>query len=244
MERQPPQSHLREKRRSFHGEPHPRSSKRHSRTEESFRHSIHGPELQATRRTTSRQSQHRPRRTSSATPRARPVPREGVSSPHARPAEAIALRDLPGLQGSARHHHNTPPTTYQPKVKANFTLKENPYIHTYAGRIVAAEMGYLKLPSSCRLPASWTASNDQFIAYLATHAPLVRGRVPLNEASCERYSTQRIAKMCSERFPQFRHIRIPAASIENRLAILDLSDNDYFNAPYGAYRSEAWGQDI
>ena len=38
--------------------------------------------------------------------------------------------------------------------------------------------------------------------------------------------------------------RIAVAAIESRLAILDLSMNNYFNLPYGCYNFEEWGYGI
>jgi hypothetical protein len=32
--------------------------------------------------------------------------------------------------------------------------------------------------------------------------------------------------------------------IENRLALLDRLDNEYFKMPYGAYAMEGWGRGI
>ncbi|KAN0110341.1 hypothetical protein V8E51_006728 [Hyaloscypha variabilis] len=101
--------------------------------------------------------------------------------------------------------------------------------------------------ASCsKLPPPWNSTHDRFIAYLATHAPLDRnGRVPYQEERRERWSNRDIAQLVMDRFPEIgRYYHIKVKMIENRLALLDRLDNEYFKMPYGAYAMEGWGRGI
>ncbi|KAL3418670.1 hypothetical protein PVAG01_10386 [Phlyctema vagabunda] len=256
---------------STHGDASRRSSKRYSLRDDLFpAYADRDGDLFITKRSPSRQS-HRHRRTSSAVPKTRHASRDGASASQ---PENIPLKDLAEQGPKTRRHSNTHHQHNQQQVqqqrqqqrqqqepirgRTELTLKENPYIKTYSGRIISSETVDLRIPSSSGLPVGWSTKNDRFIAYLATHAPLVNGKIPHDEISCERYSLEHIAKLCRERFPKFKHYvslaeavgyrivfgRISVASIENRLAILDLGENNYFKAPYGCYRHEPWGEGI
>ncbi|KAE9372185.1 hypothetical protein N431DRAFT_439293 [Stipitochalara longipes BDJ] len=103
-----------------------------------------------------------------------------------------------------------------------------------------------KHASCSNLPPTWNGNHDRFIAYLATHAPLDKnGEVPRQEEKREQWTNEDIARLVMERFPEIgRYYHIKVNMIENRLALLDQADNDYFKIPYGAYAFEEWGRGI
>ncbi|KAH6670055.1 hypothetical protein B0J14DRAFT_597785 [Halenospora varia] len=105
----------------------------------------------------------------------------------------------------------------------------------------------LNIPSCIvGLPQCWNSMHDRFIAYLATHAPLdENGMVRADEEVCERWSSEEISEMLSERFEVLRGVHIKTSVIEMRLDLLDQAgDNDYFKMPYGAFAKQHWGKGI
>ncbi|PQE22815.1 hypothetical protein CJF30_00008384 [Rutstroemia sp. NJR-2017a BBW] len=101
-----------------------------------------------------------------------------------------------------------------------------------------------KSSPSCGLPHSWSQKHDRFIAYLATHAPLVNGKIPSHEMCKPRYTTEAISSMLLARFPELSRGRIKVDIIERRLLLLDYCENDFFRVEYGAYGDFEWGQGI
>ncbi|KAM3084271.1 hypothetical protein ACMFMF_001628 [Clarireedia jacksonii] len=101
-----------------------------------------------------------------------------------------------------------------------------------------------KSAPSCGLPHAWSQKHDRFIAYLATHAPLVDGKIPSHEMCKPRYTTENISSMLLARFPELSRGRIKVDVIERRLLLLDYCENDFFRVEYGAYGDFEWGYGI
>ncbi|APA05980.1 predicted protein [Sclerotinia sclerotiorum 1980 UF-70] len=110
-------------------------------------------------------------------------------------------------------------------------------------RIPGPELVNKSVPS-CGLPSGWSDKHDRCIAYLSTHAPLVQGKVPKQEALQPRHSTREITTFILKRFPELCRHRIKETTIELRLELLDRSENSYFSVAYGGYSDHEWARGI
>ncbi|KAF7884990.1 hypothetical protein EAF00_010808 [Botryotinia globosa] len=110
-------------------------------------------------------------------------------------------------------------------------------------RVPGPELVNKSVPS-CGLPLGWSDKHDRCIAYMSTHAPLVQGKVPRQEALQPRYTTREITSFILKRFPELCRHRIKESIIELRLELLDRSENSYFSVEYGGYSDHEWARGI
>ncbi|TGO52800.1 hypothetical protein BOTNAR_0313g00130 [Botryotinia narcissicola] len=110
-------------------------------------------------------------------------------------------------------------------------------------RVPGPELVNKSVPS-CGLPLGWSDKHDRCIAYMSTHAPMVQGKVPRQEALQPRYTTREITSFILKRFPELCRDRIKESIIELRLELLDRSENSYFSVEYGGYSDHEWARGI
>ncbi|KAF7899079.1 uncharacterized protein EAF01_008292 [Botrytis porri] len=110
-------------------------------------------------------------------------------------------------------------------------------------RVPGPELVNKSVPS-CGLPSGWSDKHDRCIAYLSTHAPLLQGKVPKQEALQPRYTTRETSSFILKRFPELCGHRIKESIIELRLELLDRSENSYFSIEYGGYSDHEWARGI
>ncbi|KUJ08462.1 uncharacterized protein LY89DRAFT_330822 [Mollisia scopiformis] len=156
-------------------------------------------------------------------------------NPHKRSVSTSAVSRHDSIRASAQQHIRR--SMSEKQSSANNTIRYT--------RPTGPELVSSKHPSCLGLPLAWTSIHDQFIAYMATHAPLDKnGNIPRHEEKKERWKTADIAQELVVRFPRLGgHIK--PSVIEKRLILLDQAgDNDYFKMPYSAYAYEEWGRGI